>query len=474
MAGLPDIEGMDDEPQDDGQQRPITPPPDEAAYGGMDSPYVEPGGSIPIEPIGRPIYPPPDEADIPPIDALALNPAMSLTGRQRVQAGNIHGPLYAFCGKVLKVYYDASPAVHPDTKRGGDVDVQMVDINWTASTNVPVLTAKMRGNQEPTPNMVVASPWPAREDQPKYVVKAGDDVTVLASADGRYYFMADDLPFVGQVQMGEDEDAATGSNFDGAGNHWIKVRRVQLSGNPALTEGYIYDGTKTAIVYPYVQVERAACFHHGYRPIYDYVLVHRRGRYFFAVPALNSRMGMIVAAGPSEGNFTTNHYWVKIIALKATYSGDNAWTEADTAVVKEFSWVVDAKNLGEADDEHVLEVGDEVVLHLFANADTGQAAEFAPYWVIDKGKSGKVDTPYEMLPLIADIMVDTAQTDTWDRATPPTGKKGVIYRGPRTIYNATSATYRLYTRNLTYDSRGSLKAISAESVTDITPTTLCP
>ena len=480
--GLPDFEDdipplPDEKALEPKKHRPITPPPDDAAYGGDSRPTDAAEDLPPDEAPGRMVYPPPPDDVAVPYEPQRQNPAQWQTGAERVQGSDIHGPLYAFAGKVLKTYYDASPAVHPDTKRPGDVDVAMVDVNWNSS-NVPGLTWKMRGGQEPTPGVIVASPMPARQDQPKYVVQAGDEVTVLAEAGGRYYFMSDDLPFIGQVQMGEVEEDATGSNFDGAGNHWIKVRRVQLTGNPALSYGYIYDGSKTPITYPYVQVERAAGFHHGYRPIYDYVLVHRRGAYFFAVPALNSRVGMIVAAGPDdEGDFTTNHYWVKVCALKAAYSGDNAWTEDDTAVVTEFDWIVDAKNIAEADAEHALAAGDEVVLHLFANADTGEAAEFSPYWVFSQLGQGKVDSPYQLLPDLADYSIDTAQTDTWDRGTAATdhpGTKGVKWNGPRFIYDAATGKWRVYIRVETKDSRGATKSFSAESLIEVTPSGACP
>ena len=97
---------------------------------------------------------------------------------------------------------------------------------------------------------------------------------------------------------------------------------------------------------------------------------------------------------------------------------------------------------------------------------------------------GSAENPYEMLPTAANIGIETAQTDTWDRNDPPgvvpatdpaTYYDGVIYRGPRVVYNDTGdETIYLFTRDVTYDSAGAMAAISAETKYTIDTAGACP
>lgn len=88
---------------------------------------------------------------------------------------------------------------------------------------------------------------------------------------------------------------------------------------------------------------------------------------------------------------------------------------------------------------------------------------------------GTYNTPYEMLPAVADIETETPQTDTWDRSDSPEDTDGVIYRGPRVVYDDTSdEVLYMFTRDVTYDSAGCLAAISAETQHTIDTPEECP
>jgi hypothetical protein len=397
-GGLPDFE--DDGPSEADLEPPrhIVPPPDAAAYGGEPDGSVGEEDDIPPDEITRRVYPPPpDDSEAYPYDPPYQNPAQTQTGAQRVQSDSIHGALYAFAGKVLKVYYDASPAYHPDTKRGGDIDVQMADINWGAN-NVPVLTAKPRGGQEPTPGVVVASPWPARNDQPKYIVKAGDDVTVLASADGRYYFMADDLPFVGEVldttrDLGEDEGGpivdTKESNFGGSGNGDLNVRRVLVTGLPSTdingdNAKVFNDVPLTGIYYKWVKPLVGPGVHAGYRTG-DYVLCFRRGNYVYALPTRGVYLGVTVNKGPAdEADQDGAFHWVAVTAFGVGVQAGNKtnywnWDDVNDDVL----FTVSAFNL---DSSEHLAAGMKVQLTLHAASDTGGGGR-AGYWTFQKATS---------------------------------------------------------------------------------------
>lgn len=90
---------------------------------------------------------------------------------------------------------------------------------------------------------------------------------------------------------------------------------------------------------------------------------------------------------------------------------------------------------------------------------------------------GGVATPYEVLPLIADVNTETAQTDTWDRSNPPDvagsdpaiKRAGVVWRGtPRVVYKAAGdGKPYVFTRDAVYDSAGGLAYLPAEVRTEL-------
>ena len=69
----------------------------------------------------------------------------------------------------------------------------------------------------------------------------------------------------------------------------------------------------------------------------------------------------------------------------------------------------------------------------------------------------------------------TAQTDTWDRANQPEGKDGVIYKGPRVVYDHAGDSILLgYNRAVTHDSFGRLAFIDVEVEYTIDTPEDCP
>lgn len=83
-------------------------------------------------------------------------------------------------------------------------------------------------------------------------------------------------------------------------------------------------------------------------------------------------------------------------------------------------------------------------------------------------------SPYTMLP--SDFTTVAAQTDTWSRSSPPAGTDGVIYKGPRTVWDNSTPTapkWYEYYRSVTFDSRGNVAAISAETRREIITPTDC-
>ncbi len=88
--------------------------------------------------------------------------------------------------------------------------------------------------------------------------------------------------------------------------------------------------------------------------------------------------------------------------------------------------------------------------------------------------SGSAVTPYVMLPATLEG-TETAQTDTWDRDNPPAGTDGVIYKGPRVVYNdAGDKVLYGFFRPITCDSVGLVKFIDAETRYTVDTPGACP
>jgi len=89
---------------------------------------------------------------------------------------------------------------------------------------------------------------------------------------------------------------------------------------------------------------------------------------------------------------------------------------------------------------------------------------------------GTATTPAVLLPSAEDHETETAQTDTWDRAAPPSGKDGVqIVFVTRVAYNeAGDKVLYEFTRTAVYDSCGQLKTVSAETRHTVDTPVECP
>jgi len=95
--------------------------------------------------------------------------------------------------------------------------------------------------------------------------------------------------------------------------------------------------------------------------------------------------------------------------------------------------------------------------------ESGTGTKWAIIRIGGGDKAGSANDPAVILP--SNFETETAQSDSWDRASPPSGKDGVKVRlQTRTAYNE-SGDQKLYAyyREFTYDSLGKLASISAET-----------
>lgn len=83
--------------------------------------------------------------------------------------------------------------------------------------------------------------------------------------------------------------------------------------------------------------------------------------------------------------------------------------------------------------------------------------------------SGTAEEPYVML----GTTETDAQEDTWDRDEQPSGYDGVLYRGPRTVWDGTTGKLYYFKRDVVHDSIGLLKSISAETRVTIDTARVC-
>ena len=79
--------------------------------------------------------------------------------------------------------------------------------------------------------------------------------------------------------------------------------------------------------------------------------------------------------------------------------------------------------------------------------------------------AGTCGSPADMLPTAADFETEAAQTDTWERESPPANTDGLTIRiQTRTAYNeAGDQKLYAYFRQLKFDSTGLLVSVSAET-----------
>lgn len=304
-------------------------------------------------------------------------------GNERQAAAQGQGTIDSFMGKVESVNYD-----NPREDVIQSITVSRVKVDYGVN-NEPVSAAAAAPAGAPAKGILKAFPFPARHDQQKYVVASGDFVLCLSGADGRIYFLTDELPFIGRVvkkTLSTAEDSA-----GGAGLLALKVRRQALSGDPSAGgfPGATVSDLKTAaginVDIDNVKVISPVGTPHGYR-VGDNVLVTKRGCYYFAQAIRESFLAKIKTTGPAgEINFTTNHYWVMEQTPTYTYggAGGNNWTEAladrsQTDPMGSGGLMgrhVDAENLLEPATSHQEATGTLVLVHMTADG-TGQTAYY--------------------------------------------------------------------------------------------------
>ena len=295
------------------------------------------------------------------------------------------GAFDGFAGKVVSVYYRGT-TVQRDIRA---VAVRRIDLRWDATKHEPLPMEVPQGANGPTPILAYPMPLPPKHDTPTDTVRVNDIVTVLGGRDGRHWYLVDDDPFIGKVVNAKVDTltpggaigagAETESNCGGAGLTSLTVRRQLITGNaetPEIpTRADLQYADESYVEYANVIVIKQGATAHSYR-LGDEVLVHRKGWWFFALPAHDSFLGQIVALGPDdEADFTTNHYWIKEVTPTVTYQGDgDSWTWTWAASGR---WV-DAINLNEHASEHNLtsaSVDDPpLVIHTYADATSGEHA----------------------------------------------------------------------------------------------------
>ena len=332
------------------------------------------------------------------------------------------GHVDTFLGRVVAVYY-GSGSEHGVEDSSQTIDIERVDAYWDGTTNITDTSLVASPGIGGFP-AISAKPFPLRSDQPRYLVQVNDVVTVLQGGDGRHWYLADDLPFIGTVVVWDkanQEEAYEGGAGSGT-NDGVKVRQQIMSGDPltetvtfadkeissaawadatayvvddvVVDEGTDYrcikahtsdagtietddtdywDADSNITIQRYVNVLTTAGQGNGYR-VGDKVLVVRRGLYLFAVPGAQSFLADIADEGPGEeADFANSHYWVIEQVGSITVSG-NAWTgsiedRSGTGPDGEGSVAryVDALNLAES-GTHDLSTGTVVMVTCWQDA----------------------------------------------------------------------------------------------------------
>jgi hypothetical protein len=287
---------------------------------------------------------------------------------------------------------------------------------------------------------VEAVPFPM-PDQRGYHAAEGDAVLMLAGRDGRMYAIPDNNCFVGEVlATGRDVgggvvDDSKESNFGGAGQGTICVRRVLMSGDPT-ADAYTLDPAKTTIIYNYVKVLVVAGQHAGHR-MGSYVLCFRRGQYIYALPARGIYAGETVTAGPdNEADLTGAYHWVSVKAYGVTYpvgskTNDWVWAAGDDDTL----FTICACNL--ASDTHQA-AGKKVMVTLFAGSRAG-TAKGEGYWLFSRcdGETAAKDA----LCIDADYSPQYATGNSdphWDHMGGAVSKTGTLGAGGGTTNSALS------------------------------------
>lgn len=266
---------------------------------------------------------------------------------------------------------------------------------WDGTTNAPVFADSPSISGGLSMSMAQAFPFPPRHDQRRYITASGDGVMMFSGPDGMTHYLSDDLPFPAVVIA---KATASEANAGGVGTNLLTARRLVIAGTPpAAGVEQPYDGSgelltgSTPVSVEGIEIIAPAGQHHGYR-VGDIVWVQRRGLYYFALPAPQSFLAKIVAAGPAAAaDFTDNRYWVQEQLATVTYA-TNAWSWSlaarsatdPTATGGTRGRLVCAKNLSET-TTHVLAVDGSAIVAVTMIADP---ASGAPAYVFTAGGGG--------------------------------------------------------------------------------------
>ena len=316
----------------------------------------------------------------------------------RVPAATVTGHYDAWAGKVLAAHDAAADKVLGQTRA---VTVQRVSVRW--GTNNAVLTGEAPPPMSQLcPSIAVALPLPPRQDQPGYMAAVGDVVTVLTGRDGLCYYLPDDVPFIGVViksTVSVKEDTA-----GGAGLLWLSVRRQAMTADPSeavATLGNCLTAAGATIDYSYVLVLAPVGQQHGYR-VGDRVWVHRRGLYYFALPARQWFLAKTGTVGPdSEAAPTDNSYWVReqtptVAYTNSTYTvtyADKTQTDPTASGGRYGRWVL-AWNLGEESWSHLVPTGTVVMVQIGNDVEGDPTYHFTALAVGRQVRFGKPTEAY--------------------------------------------------------------------------------
>ena len=190
---------------------------------------------------------------------------------------------------------------------------------------------------------------------------------------------------------------------------------------------------------------------------------------------IESWIGLVAAQGPNgEEDYTDERYWVERARCANAAGGEEgelaleALDEADP-----LAKCVTATDLAEiADGTHALGVGSAVAVFAAYDQQTPPAKH---YWFGGGGAGGEgaVENPYELLP--ASFSDLDAQIDIWTRSAPQEGTQGVVCRKQtREAWDGTNGKLYAFTRDYTYDSRGRLDQVSAETRHTVDIAEECP
>ena len=170
-----------------------------------------------------------------------------------------------------------------------------------------------------------------------------------------------------------------------------------------------------------------------------------------------------------DGDSRYKYAWIEVYEESEGYDG---WTDTTNGLQSDnYDPERYARSLAEqAPGFTGPAVADDTIVRLYVVA----REEKVEFWFCGP-EVGSAATPADLLPESDDFETETAQTDEWDRADPPSGKDGLTVRlQTRTAYNH-QGDKKLYAffRELKFDSRGCLVTVSDETRVEVDPAEAC-